>query len=101
MQIEVGAFQVMERGYLDFSKLFKLHQVGAFFISQAKRGVDVRRVYSSRTDRTTAVASDQKIAPNGLYPILVTIFNWRSGLRSSIFEIERAGSSRMSGWASG
>ena len=39
--IEAGAFYVMDRGYLDFGRLFALHQAGAFFVTRAKRGMDV------------------------------------------------------------
>jgi hypothetical protein len=67
MPIEAGAFYVMDRGYLDFARLFKLHQAGAFFISRAKRGMNARRVCSSQTDRTTGVICGQKIALNNFY----------------------------------
>jgi hypothetical protein len=66
MPLEAGAFYVMDRGYLDFSRLYKLHQAGAFFISRAKCGMNARRVYSSQTDRTSDVVCDHKIALKGL-----------------------------------
>jgi hypothetical protein len=62
MPVEAGAFYVMDRGYVDFSRLYKLHQAGAFFISRAKRGMNARRVYSSQSDGTSGVVCDQKIA---------------------------------------
>jgi len=67
LPIEAGAFYVMDRGYLDFERLYKLHQVGAFFVTRAKRGMDARRVYSAPTDRATGVICDQAIALNGFY----------------------------------
>ncbi len=67
LPIEAGAFYVMDRGYLDFARLYKLHQAGAFFVTRAKRGMDARRVYSTATDRTTGVICDQRIAMNGFY----------------------------------
>ena len=67
LPIEAGAFYVMDRGYLDFARLYKLHQVGAFFVTRAKRGMDARRVYSVATDRNTGVICDQTIAMNGFY----------------------------------
>ena len=67
LPIEAGAFYVMDRGYLDFARLYKLHQLGAFFVTRAKRGMDARRVYSAATDRTTGVMCDQRIAMNGFY----------------------------------
>jgi hypothetical protein len=65
--IEAGAFYVMDRGYLDFGRLYSLHQAGAFFVTRAKRGMDARRVYSAATDRATGVICDQAIALNGFY----------------------------------
>ena len=67
LPIEAGAFYVMDRGYLDFARLYKLHQSGAFFVTRAKRGMNARRVYSTKTDRTTGVMCDQRIALNGFY----------------------------------
>ncbi|CAG7856725.1 hypothetical protein MCAMS1_01321 [biofilm metagenome] len=65
--VEAGAFYVMDRGYLDFGRLFKLHQAGAFFVTRAKRGLNARRVYSTKTDRSTGVICDQAIRLNGYY----------------------------------
>lgn len=67
LAFEAGAFYVMDRGYLDFSRLFTLHQAGAFFVTRAKHGMDARRVYSMPTDRATGVICDQRIALNGFY----------------------------------
>ena len=67
LPIEAGAFYVMDRGYLDFARLFKLHQAGAFFVTRAKRGMNARRVYSTKTDRTAGVICDQAICLNGYY----------------------------------
>ena len=65
--IEAGAFYIMDRGYLDFGRLYKLHQAGAFFVTRAKRGINARRVYSSAVDKSTGVICDQTIAMNGFY----------------------------------
>jgi Transposase DDE domain/Domain of unknown function (DUF4372) len=65
--IEAGAFYVMDRGYLDFARLYQVHQAGAFFVTRAKRGMDAHRVYSAPTDRSTGVICDQMIALNGFY----------------------------------
>jgi hypothetical protein len=67
LPVEAGAFYIMDRGYLDFARLYKLHQTGAFFVTRAKRGMNARRVYSTTTDRTTGVICDQRIALNGFY----------------------------------
>ncbi len=67
LSIEAGAFYVMDRGYLDFRRLFRLHQAAAFFVTRGKRNLDARRVYSAHTDRETGVICDQMIALNGHY----------------------------------
>jgi transposase len=67
LPVEAGAFYVMDRGYLDFARLYKMHQAGAFFVTRAKRGMNARRVYSAQTDRATGVICDQSIAMNGFY----------------------------------
>ena len=64
---EAGAFYVMDRGYLDFERLYALHQTGAFFVTRAKRGLDARRVYSMACDRNAGVICDQRIMLNGHY----------------------------------
>jgi hypothetical protein len=65
MPIEAGAFYVMDRGYLDFARLYKLHQSAAFFVTRAKRNMDARRLYSAPVDRTTGLICDQTISLNG------------------------------------
>ena len=67
LAVEAGAFYVMDRGYLDFARLYKMHQAGAFFVTRAQRGMDARRVYSTPTDRDTGVICDQRITLNGFY----------------------------------
>ena len=65
LPVEAGAFYLMDRGYLDYSRLYRLHQAGAFFVTRAKRDLNARRVYSSPNDRATGVICDQSIAMNG------------------------------------
>jgi transposase len=67
LPVDAGAFYVMDRGYLDFGRLFSLHQAGAFFVTRAKRGMNARRVYSAATDRTTGIICDQSVRLNGFY----------------------------------
>jgi hypothetical protein len=68
LAFEAGAFYVMDRGYLDFSRLYKLHQAGAFFVTRAKSPMDARRVYSAPVDRqATGVICDQSVMLNGYY----------------------------------
>jgi len=62
---EPGAIYVMDRGYIDFTRLHMLHQAGAFFVTRAKSNLNAHRVYSAATDRTTGVIADQTIALDG------------------------------------
>jgi hypothetical protein len=64
---EPGAFYVMDRGYIDYARLYALHQAAAFFVTRAKSNIDARRIYSAPTDRTAGVICDQTIALNGFY----------------------------------
>lgn len=64
---EVGAIYVMDRGYLDFERLYALHQALAFFVTRAKSNLDARRVYSAATDRATGIICDQTIMLNGYH----------------------------------
>ncbi len=49
LPVEAGAFYVMDRGYVDFKRLYAMHQAGAFFVTHTNRGMDARRVYSVPT----------------------------------------------------
>jgi len=69
LAFEAGAFYVMDRGYLDFTRLHRLHQSGAFFVTRAKRGMDARRVYSNPVDRSTGLICDQLVMLSGYYPV--------------------------------
>jgi hypothetical protein len=62
---EPGAIYVMDRAYLDFERLYALHQAGSFFVTRAKANLDARRVYSAPTDRAAGLIADQTIALNG------------------------------------
>ena len=71
--VEPGAIYVMDRGYLDFERLYALDQAGAFFVTRAKSNLDARRLYSAASDRAQGVIADQTIVLNGyvtshLYP---------------------------------
>lgn len=62
---EPGAFYVMDRGYLDFERLYRLDQAGSFFVTRAKRNLDARRLYSAPVDRSSGLICDQTIGLNG------------------------------------
>ncbi len=69
LAFEAGAFYVMDLGYLDFTRLHRLHQAGASFVTRAKRGMDARRVYSNPVDCSTGLICDQLIMLTGYYPV--------------------------------
>ena len=62
---EPGAFYIMDRGYVDFERLFLLHTVGAFFIIRAKSNTRYERRYSHPVDKTTGVRCDQTVVLTG------------------------------------
>jgi len=64
---EAGAFYIMDRGYLDFARLYSLTLGAAFFIIRAKSNLQFRRVYSRPVDKQTGLRCDQTIALTGFY----------------------------------
>jgi hypothetical protein len=64
--LEVGAIYVMDRGYLDFARLYLMHQALAFFVTRAKSNTKLRRIYSAPVDRSTGVICDQTVALTGI-----------------------------------
>ncbi len=62
---EPGAFYVMDRGYLDYERLYALDQVGAFFVIRAKSNLKFRRIYSRPVDKSTGLRCDQTISLTG------------------------------------
>ena len=65
LPVEPGAFYVMDRGYLDFRRLFTLSQTAAFFVIRAKKNFRFRRVYSHQVDREIGIICDQAIMTTG------------------------------------
>ena len=63
---EPGAFYVMDRGYVDFERLFTLHMAGGFFIIRAKSNTKYRRRYSHPADKSGGVRCDQTIVLTGV-----------------------------------
>lgn len=58
---EPGAFYVMDRGYLDFERLYRLHQAASFFVTRAKSNFKFKRLYSRPVDRSTGLLCDQEV----------------------------------------
>jgi hypothetical protein len=64
---EPGAFYIVDRGYLDFDRLYAIHQASAFFVIRAKSNFRFRRLYSRPVDKSTGVQSDQIVILEGFY----------------------------------
>jgi len=64
---EPGAFYIMDRGYIDFERLYRLHQAGSFFVTRAKSNLKAQRRYSHPIDRNTGLICDQTIVLTGFY----------------------------------
>jgi hypothetical protein len=62
---EAGSYIVMDRGYLDFERLYRLHQALSFFVIRAKRNLQFQRRYSHSVEKSTGVQSDQTVLLTG------------------------------------
>jgi hypothetical protein len=67
LEFEADAFYIMDRGYFDFERLFKIHTAGAFFVIRAKKSISWERVYSHEIDRTSRLRCDQTIKLKNFY----------------------------------
>jgi len=67
LPLQPGAIYIMDRGYLDFERLFTIHQSSAFFVTRAKRNMTCDRRYSHPIDKSIGVQCDQTIALRGFY----------------------------------
>jgi len=68
---ELGAFYVMDRGYIDFERLGRLSEAGSFFVTRAKSNLKAQRCYSRKVDKTTGLICDQTV--------VLTVFYSRQG----------------------
>ncbi len=66
ISFESGAYYIMDRGYVDFTRLCRIHQQGAFFVTRAKQGMRFKRRYSKKVDTTSGVCCDQTIFLTGI-----------------------------------
>jgi uncharacterized protein DUF4372/DDE family transposase len=64
---EPGAFYIMDRGFLDFERLYRFHEAGSFFVTRGKSNLKVQRRYSHPIDRTTGLICDQSVVLTGFY----------------------------------
>ncbi len=64
---EAGAIYLMDRAYLDFERLYTMHQCSAFFVTRTKSNTAIRRIYSNPVDKSTGLRCDQTVALTGFY----------------------------------
>lgn len=64
---EPGAIYIMDRAYLDFQRLYQMHQSSAVFVTRSKTNTGLRRIYSHKVDKTIGVRCDQTVVPTGFY----------------------------------
>ncbi len=67
LQLEAGAYYVMDRGYLDFERLYTFNQIPAFFVTRAKNNLQYKRRYSHPVNKETGLRCDQTIMLTGFY----------------------------------
>ena len=73
---EAGAFYIMDRGYVDFGRLYGIHLARAFFVTRAKANFQFRRRYSAPVDKSTGIRFDQTVVLTGVksaeeYPAVI------------------------------
>ena len=68
LTFEAGAFYLMDRAYLDFPRLHRLHFASAFFVTRARKRFDCRRLYSAAVDRGTGIMCDQVVTLSNPVP---------------------------------
>jgi len=64
---EAGAIYIMDRAYVDFYRLYQLHQCSAIFVTRSKTNTGLRRIYSQKVDKSTGVIFDQIVVLTGYY----------------------------------
>lgn len=66
LPFEAGSFYIMDRGFVDFSRFYVLHQAQAFFVVRAKSNLGFQRIYSHPVDKETGLRCDQTISLRGM-----------------------------------
>jgi hypothetical protein len=67
IEYELGAYYIIDRGYLDFARLYRIQTMGAFFVTRAKDNWSFRRLYSRPVDKITNVRCDQIVSLSNYY----------------------------------
>jgi hypothetical protein len=101
LTLEPGSFIVMDRGFVDFQRLHRLHTALAFFVIRSKGNLAFRRRYSHPHDRTTGVRSDQTIILTGpltsrRYPLALRRVHYYSALANrTVLQMDQATSAHQ------
>ena len=69
LQPEPGAFYIMDRGFTDFARLYRLHEAGSFFVIRGKSNLKAKRRYSHPVDRKSGLICDQTVIFTGFYAL--------------------------------
>jgi len=90
LPLEAGAFYVMDRGYLDFERLYCFTLAAAFFVTRAKTNTKFRRIYSHPVDRSTGLICDQTVRLTGsrskkTYPAKLRRVKFRDPVTGKVF----------------
>ena len=73
IELEAGAFYIMDKAYIDFARLYKIHKAGGFFVLRLQVNQSFRRLYSHKVDKDKGVLVDQTIKLNNFYPAKDTL----------------------------
>jgi len=68
IEFEPGAFYIMDKAYIDFERLYRIHKATSFFVLRLQVNQDFRRLYSNKVDKNSGVLVDQTIKLNNFYP---------------------------------
>lgn len=69
IEFEAKGFYVMDRGYVDYERLYLIHQQQAYFFTRAKTNMKCSRIYSAKVDKTTDILFDQTIRLTNYYAV--------------------------------
>jgi len=80
--VQPGSFYIMDRGYLDFKRIYNIHRAGGFFVLRARKNIKFKRRYSHPVDKATGIFCDQTISLTGVtsatdYPDVVRRVSFR------------------------
>jgi hypothetical protein len=86
---ETGAFYIMDRGYLDFKRLYHWHTAGAYFVIRAKSNTKFKRRYSRSVEMNTGVQCDHNVVLTGLnssaaYPNTLRIISYYNNIKKEV-----------------